>query len=625
MELAPRGRYVSSRWMAGVRLWLFSRGALVLGVLLLLLSARTDFPAVVVRAVHPFLSPGPVVEVAAPFRDDLRRSVAVAAGPAGGLRLLAAPDGEAEPRGEVAAGERLEVLEGPVAAVGGVWYQVRTGADAEPSWVRAAYLSADGSTDGERPPALFAPGPLPYTPVRPLPPDSVGDDRFGLVEAFRLAGDDQAARLGARYERLVFWWSALQQAPGSALNPHYLPPALLDRERERGLRLVGAILSTPAWAAANPAAGPRSVPRNLALPWDDPANDWGRFVERLARDYAGRVDDWIIWNEPDIQPGDPNSAYHTWAGTVEDYYALLRVAYLSAKRGNPAARIHLAGLTYWVDERRGQPQFFERLLDLMAADETAAAHDYYFDVVTLHLYTDPRSLYRVPRLYRELMRARGMDKPSWIDETNVIPWDDRTNAGTGYDVPTDMRCSLIDQAAYILQAFALGLAGGAERLAVYKATDSVGAAYNGEVDAVERAALVREDGSLRPAYVAYQTAVRYLAGAESAQYFPGRDVEAVVAQRRDGDRVTVLWNPGGRPTVARLKASGAGAELVDAAGRRYRLVQDQSGEYAIALPPATCQTDPDHPTRYLLGGETYLVVESDVSPDAALQAPLAEG
>src|SRR5204863_882273 len=94
------------------------------------------------------------------------------------------------------------------------------------------------------------------------------DQRFGLVEAFRLGDRRLAKALGARYQRLVFWWSGLQAAPGAALNPFYIPLSLLDRERGEGYELVGLLINTPSWAATNPADGPRAVPRNLALPWD---------------------------------------------------------------------------------------------------------------------------------------------------------------------------------------------------------------------------------------------------------------------------------------------------------------------------------------------------------------------
>ncbi len=598
--------------------WLPARWLLPPGLALLLVLLNTDLPWAVYRAVRPALGPAPVVHLPASYVEDLRGPAAVPEALADGLRLLTAPDGAADVRATLPPGAPLDVVEGPVEAVTGAWYQVRAGDVA--GWALAPYL------DAVAPPAapatwrdaLVAPGPLPYTPVRPLPPPAVPAARFGLVEAFRLTDTDAPSPLGAGYERLVFAWPALQERPGGGLNPHYLPHAVLAEERRQGKQLVGALLNTPAWAAADPSDGPRAVPRNLDLPWDHPDNYWGRFAEAMARGYAGLIDDWTVWNEPDIQPDDPNAAYYAWAGSVEEYYQLLRVAYLSIKRGNPEARVHLAGLTYWVDRRRGQPQYFERLLDLLAADPTAPAHDYYFDVATLHLYTDPRALHDVPRLYRALMQARGFDKPIWIDETNVVPWDDPTNRGTGYDVATDMRCTLVDQAGYVLQAFGLGLAGGAERVAFYKAQDSPGAALNGEVDAIERAALVREDGSPRPAYVAYQTAARYLGDAETATYFPGASVESVVAARPGGARTTVLWNSAPAPVVARLAAAGAKAELLDAAGRSHRLVAAPDGAYAVELPGATCATDPDNPKRYLVGGETYLVVEHGVPPDAPL-------
>jgi hypothetical protein len=460
--------------------------------------------------------------------------------------------------------------------------------------------SADKASSGS---ALKVPG-----AVQPLPAAEVSDPRFGVVDAFRLGDRKLAAALGARYERLLFWWSDLERAPGAALNPYYFPRGMVDRERREGYELVGLIMNTPGWAAANPGDGPRSVPRNLYLPWDHPDNYWGRFVERLAREYAGRVDDWIVWNEPDIRPGDPNASYYAWAGGVEDYNQLLRVAYRAAKKGNPAARVHLAGLTYWVDRHAGRPQYFERLLDLIAADPSAPANNYYFDVATLHLYADPRTVYRVPREYRELMRARGLDKPIRINETNAIPWDDPTNEGTGYDRATDMRCTLADQASYVLQAFSLALAADVERIAVYKAQDGHGATRNGEVDAIERAALVREDGSLRPAFLAYQTAVRYLSEGR-ARYVAGPRFDMVLVERPGGERTTVLWNGTADPVEARLPAAGADAALVDAVGQVQSIAPEADGAYAIPLPPATCKTDPNDPKRYIMGGPTHLVVE----------------
>jgi len=67
--------------------------------------------------------------------------------------------------------------------------------------------------------------------------------------------------------------------------------------------------------------------------------------------------------------------------------------------------------------------------------------------------------------------------------------------------------------------------------------------------------------------------------------------------------------------AARVGRSGSNAVLVDAVGGLHPLPPG-TDEYVIALPPATCNTDPDDPSRYVMGGETYLLVESDVPDDA---------
>ena len=41
-------------------------------------------------------------------------------------------------------------------------------------------------------------------------------------------------------------------------------------------------------------------------------------------------------------------------GTVEDYYRLLKVAYLVMKEHDPQVTVHLAGLTYWHDVEAGR-------------------------------------------------------------------------------------------------------------------------------------------------------------------------------------------------------------------------------------------------------------------------------
>ena len=88
---------------------------------------------------------------------------------------------------------------------------------------------------------------------------------------------------------------------------------------------------------------------------------------------------------------------------------LQRVAYLAAKEANPDAVIHLGAFTYFWD-----PGYFDRFLDVLAADPDAAANDFYFDAATAHLYFQPNAVYNVLYAFRQVMADHGLDKPIWL-------------------------------------------------------------------------------------------------------------------------------------------------------------------------------------------------------------------
>lgn len=441
------------------------------------------------------------------------------------------------------------------------------------------------------------------------------DGRLGAVEAFRTNQTSLAYDAGVRWERLTFWWRGMQARPGAPLNPFYLPVDYVDQERSRGVDVVGLLVNTPDWAATDGARPSTSPPRNLYLPYNHPDNYWGQYVRQVVAMYKGRIDTWVIWNEPDITPDAPNAAYFLWSGTPADYYQLLKVAYLNAKEVNPQARIAPAALTYWTDIRMQREQWFSRFLAEVAADPSAPAHNHYFDVVTLNLYTNPENLYTVPTLFRQLMRERGLDKPVWITETNVIPYDDPVTAGTNLGTAAEMRATLSEQADYLVQAVAMGLAAGVERIEVYKMKDGDGDVVNGE-------ALVRADYSKRPAYHAFQVAAEYFSHYDTARLFAPGDLRQVVFDSR-GRRVTVLWNASPSPLAVQLPAAGDGNALRVARDGTASPVGAAAGAFTLDLAPATMHTDLENPSRYLIGGTPVVLVEQ--SPRGPVQAarPLA--
>jgi len=168
------------------------------------------------------------------------------------------------------------------------------------------------------------------------------DTRFGVAEGFR--NRDAMADLSAGWERLILPWDQIQ--PDSADDFSRLgstiSDAQLQAELDRGIHVVGLLEFTPGWAQANPDAGKRSPPRNLGLPFDDPNNYWGRFVGQTVAHYRGRIDDWVIWNEPEFQPGDPGAGGSvTWLGSDEEFAQL---------QGQLDRGVHVVGLLEFTPE-----------------------------------------------------------------------------------------------------------------------------------------------------------------------------------------------------------------------------------------------------------------------------------
>src|SRR3990172_4370349 len=428
------------------------------------------------------------------------------------------------------------------------------------------------------------------------PPDS----RFGAVEAFR--APVEAAELGLGWERIIFFWSQLQPYSPDDWNVFHVEDGWLADAAAHGRQVVGLIEGTPKWATDGTLGA--GVPRGLYLPIDDPSNLWATFVRALVRRYAGRIDHWIIWNEPDIAPGEYGMQ---WEGTVADFVQLTKVAYLVARQENPGAVIHFAGLTYWHDVVNKRPLYLQRYIDEARKDPDAAANNFYFDAVSLHIYFTTDSVYDITAQFAALLRRNGLSQPIWINETNAAPYDDPLNPWT---IP-DWTVTLDQQAGFVVQAFAQGLAAGAQRVAVYKLSD-----YPGYPPGYEPYGMIRSDGSRRPAFEALRTAITHFAGARSAR-MDRAETRAIVTLDR-GDKVTrVLWARGGEDVPVSLPALAPQALLVAHLGQA-QTIAPVDGVYQLTLPGALCN-DPKHGCA--VGGAPLILVEEGSAAQLPTAAP----
>ncbi|MBE7551788.1 MAG: hypothetical protein HS126_12035 [Anaerolineales bacterium] len=422
------------------------------------------------------------------------------------------------------------------------------------------------------------------------------DPRFGIVDTFVNPAEANAA--GAGWTRVFFRWDVIQPAGPSDWKPANVPDPLLDAEIAAGREVVAVLIGTPAWATESGTS--------TALP---PLEYWGEFVYKIASQYKGRIKHWVIWNQPDVT--DPASPSHTWDGTAEDYYRLLKEGYLKIKSVDPAMQVHLAGLTYTWDSDRGNPPYLSRLLDLIVADPEAAANNYFFDAVSYHLYYNPRRILEILTDVRSILDAHGLgSKPIWINETNAPPSEDSLEPLSG---PAGISVTLSEQSAFVIQAFAMALAGGAERIAFNKMRNDYP-----HPEAVEPYGLLRADDSRRPAFAAFQVVSTHFAGVSKTSWLQLGDVYIVTLDRA-GQTTTVLWNTAATPTMFSLNTIAPQAILIDDQGNQQSIAAE-NGLYSIELPGAPCSNGLQ---TCFIGGSPRLIVENGSPDQRIIQIPLA--
>lgn len=422
------------------------------------------------------------------------------------------------------------------------------------------------------------------------------DYRFGVIESYENPG--QANALGAAWTRVRFQW-AETQVGGPGTWSASVSDAQINGEIAAGRTVVGLLIGIPDWAREG------SLPRGLNLPHTDPNNTWATFVREAVGRYNGRINHWIIWNEPDVN--DPNAPGHTWGGSVQEFFQLQRTAYLVAKEVNPNATIHLSAFTYFWN-----PNYIYDYLDVVVGDPAAVENNYYFDALTAHLYFQPDSIFNIIQQFYGAVASRGIPwKPVWLVETNAPPIDD-----PAWPVPNwTFQVTQQEQAAFIPQVFAVGLAAGAQRIAIFKLQDTPGdVAAN-----PEPFGLVRMDGSRRPAFTTYQVAAQYLSGMQGIK----REHWGHWGQIRldqGTQATTVLFSRLPAPQVVDVVAESDTAVLVDMWGNRQS-ISASSGVFTVNLPGALCaQTAGDF---CMIGGAVYYLVQSTDGGSVAAPPPVS--
>jgi hypothetical protein len=491
-------------------------------------------------------------------------------------------------------------------------------------------------------------------PVTPLPSVTDTDGFAGTCYSFYPDPFGQVPgrpflplmlQAGSRWDRFDFSWIQLEPREGEW--NFAAQDELVSDLRAAGMNILGMLLWTPNWAATGeciptpeslwldfspsqrhapilrPTVAPMATPPCMTTPprglyeeWDDwttadgdPINTWGRFVYTVTYRYRDAVKHWEVWNEPDLR--------WFWSGTSTDYARLLKVAYIAVKAACPDCTVLFGGIAYYEN-----PNFYRWVLNQLRNDPSAPAHNYYFDIMSIHLYHRSSSIYDVTQAIRSGMREFVPDRPIWLTETGSPVWDDASVISP--TVPYTWSATMDEAAAYVIQSYANARAAGIERYFFFRAHDDYcdknrdGDCSDGGIDygMGELFGLVRDDRSLRPAYVAFQVATTYLVSptmVTSANH-PG-GVRRVTFWGTPRGKISVLWNTVPTATVFSYPATLPAATLVDRRGIP-RTISATGGVYSLSLPGATANNGTS-PSDYIIGGEPYLVIETDTVPPTA--------
>lgn len=196
---------------------------------------------------------------------------------------------------------------------------------------------------GQRLLVPVVPGGSAAAPAAPQQPTSVSGQGGGTVgygfeygiEAYMFGQDVNAVisevlELGAEWVKVTVNWRDFEPQKGAI---EFAPlDEVVNALNGAGLNILLTITTSPAWARGNvDESGP-----------PDDLSDYAAFVGAVAARYAGRVQAYQVWNEPNLRR-EWNSSVHAINGA--SYVQLLSMSYSAIKAADPNAVVISAGLS----------------------------------------------------------------------------------------------------------------------------------------------------------------------------------------------------------------------------------------------------------------------------------------
>ncbi|MDE3077557.1 MAG: hypothetical protein KGJ86_19220, partial [Chloroflexota bacterium] len=281
-----------------------------------------------------------------------------------------------------------------------------------------------------------------------------------------------------------------------------------------------------------------------------------------------KVDNWILYNEPDIcNPSNPGFAWNS-ANRAQDYLRYAQAGYGAIKAASPGANVIFGslGITDSTCQNNGDEMtFWHQLMDALGNSPLPA------DQISLNIHKEPEKIYDLIKRYHESMQQHGYDKSLWIMEMGipVVP-----GLGPGNTTDGGLEVDKDNQESFLIQAYANAIAGGADHIGIYT---------------------MRDFPPSDPAYKTIKEAVKFMSHVTSAAKSPdNRSTGGKYVDRLDGVVTITMNGPGFQTVVAynrsltaqavTIPATSSVAVVGDKHGNEQQ-VTAQNGSYTLTLDP----------------------------------------
>lgn len=351
-----------------------------------------------------------------------------------------------------------------------------------------------------------------------------------------------AEEAGAQLIRVNLRWAEVEPANTDPPSYHWEKyDALFGAMAQAGFVIMVTIRDNPSWAATSPCGPIDKVP----------AQRMASFLQAAVARYSTapyHIKYWELYNEPDNKRPDMPQQGGCWGLYPAQYADLLAQAYPAVKAVDAEAQLVFGGLALEIiDGSYFNHLFLEQVLNSPGGRQ--------FDVMNFHYYRafhwrwDPfgRDLIGKTAYVRGVLAQAGLQKPIILTEVGY-PSDGPAEDGQDYSEEASSR--------YLIQAHARAYAANLRAIVWFEMMD--------DPNDPRKYGLLRANGSAKPAYTAYQTFTREIAGLPFLRDDSQGTREAYVFDA-GGREKTVCWSTAVTETMS-LPADGVW--MVDKAGQR---------------------------------------------------------